>query len=144
MFFFSHQTDRLNSFILTDFSCSLSNVEKITSTILPMESNIFSSPAFSALFELILSHNARIAPSNKLKNSSKMQVQNCGTYSFNITKETCALSSHYLNSLFPLAMRSRLATAPKMRLHCPCRRLMKSSSRLRPALTSGWRQAIVR
>ena len=43
------------------------------------------SPAFSALFELILSHNARIAPSNKLKNSSKMQVQNCGTYSFNIT-----------------------------------------------------------
>ena len=28
MFFFSHQTDRLNSFILTDFSCSLSNVEK--------------------------------------------------------------------------------------------------------------------
>ena len=48
------------------------------------------SPAFSALFELILSHNARIAPSNKLKNSSKMQVQNCGTYSFNITK----LSEH--------------------------------------------------
>ena len=45
------------------------------------------SPAFSALFELILSHNARIAPSNKLKNSSKMQVQNCGTYSFNITKD---------------------------------------------------------
>ena len=44
------------------------------------------SPAFSALFELILSHNARIAPSNKLKNSSKMQVQNCRTYSFNITK----------------------------------------------------------
>uniref|UniRef100_UPI003FEEF491 hypothetical protein n=1 Tax=Alloprevotella sp. TaxID=1872471 RepID=UPI003FEEF491 len=40
-----------------------------------------------ALFELILSHNARIAPSNKLKNSSKMQVQNCGTYSFNITKK---------------------------------------------------------
>ena len=87
MFFFSHQTDRLNSFILTDFSCSLSNVEKITSTILQMASNIFSSPAFSALFELILSHNARIAPSNKLKNSSKMQVQNCGIYSFNITKK---------------------------------------------------------
>ena len=43
------------------------------------------SPAFSALFELILSHNARIAPSNKFKNSSKMQVQNCGAYSFNIT-----------------------------------------------------------
>jgi hypothetical protein len=87
MFFFSHQTDRLNSFILTDFSCSLSNVEKITSTILPMASNTFSSPAFSALFELIPSHNARIAPSNKLKNSSKMQVQNCGIYSFNITKK---------------------------------------------------------
>ena len=52
-----------------------------------MASNIFSSPAFSALFELILSHNARIAPSNKLKNSSKMQVQNCGIYSFNITKK---------------------------------------------------------
>ena len=48
------------------------------------------SPAFSALFELILSHNARIAPSNKLKNSSKMQVQNCRTYSFNITE----LSEH--------------------------------------------------
>ena len=75
MFFFSHQTDRLNSFILTDFSCSLSNVEKITSTILPMASNIFSSPAFSALFELILSHNARIAPSNKLKNSSKCRYK---------------------------------------------------------------------
>ena len=43
------------------------------------------SPAFSAIFELILSHNARIAPSNKFKNSSKMQAQNCGTYSFNIT-----------------------------------------------------------
>ena len=26
------------------------------------------SPAFSAIFELILSHNARIAPLNKLKN----------------------------------------------------------------------------
>ena len=48
------------------------------------------SPAFSAIFELILSHNARIAPSNKFKNSSKMQVQNCGTYSFNITKNNSA------------------------------------------------------
>ena len=67
---------------LTGFS----NVEKITSAILPLgKQYLIYSPAFSALFELILSHNARIAPSNNLKNSSKMQVQNCGTYSFNIT-----------------------------------------------------------
>ena len=49
------------------------------------------SPAFSALSELILSLGARIAPSNKLINSSKMQVQNCGTYSFNITKSPADL-----------------------------------------------------
>ena len=61
-----------------------------------MASNIFSSPAFSALFELILSHNARIAPSNKLKNSSKMQVQNCGTYSFNITNGEKIIQATYL------------------------------------------------
>ena len=57
------------------------------------------SPAFSALFELILSHNARIAPSNKLKNSSKMQVQNCGTYSFNITNGEKNNSGHLLINL---------------------------------------------
>ena len=31
MFFFSHQTDRLNSFILTDFSCSLKKGQDLLS-----------------------------------------------------------------------------------------------------------------
>ena len=55
MFFFSHQTDRLNPFILTDFSCSLSNVEKITSTILPLASNILFPPLPFRLFSNLFS-----------------------------------------------------------------------------------------
>ena len=57
-----------------------------TLIFLDFEHPIYFLPCLGAIFELILSHNARIAPSNKLKNSSKMQVQNCGTYSFTITK----------------------------------------------------------
>ena len=76
MFFFSHQTDRLNSFILTDFSCSLSNVEKITSTILPMASNILYTPLpfrlFSNLFSvtmlaLLLRISSKIAQKSRYK-----------------------------------------------------------------------------
>ena len=83
------------------------------------------SPAFSALFELILSHNARIAPSNKLKNSSKMQVQNCRTYSFNITKSSpirrdCVYQSGKVIPKLTLALRllsgmNCLLTLPRMR-----------------------------
>ena len=54
---------------------------------LDFERPIYFLPCLGAIFELILSHNARIAPSNKLKNSSIIQVQNCPTYSFTITKK---------------------------------------------------------
>ena len=44
-------------------------------------------PVFLSILKLILSHIARYAPSNKFQNSLKIQVQNCGTYSFTIAKK---------------------------------------------------------
>ena len=44
-------------------------------------------PVFLSILKLIFSHIARYAPSNKLQNSLKIQVQNCGTYSFTIAYE---------------------------------------------------------
>ena len=43
-------------------------------------------PVFLSILKFILSHIARYVPSNKLQNSLKIQVQNCGTYSFTIAK----------------------------------------------------------
>ena len=65
---------------------------------LDFEHPIYFLPCLGAIFELILSHNARIAPSNKLKNSSKMQVKNCGTISFIFTKKR--QTAHWLICLF--------------------------------------------
>ena len=61
----------------------LSNAEKITSAILPLARNILYTPLYFRLFSNSFSVTMLAL---LLRISSKMQVQNCGTYSFNITK----------------------------------------------------------